>query len=474
MKNICYLFYFLIIFYSCKDTKDSSDYTVLKGGTVFIGNGNSISDGIIIIKNGKIENIGNNKTSIPDNANIIDVTGKFITPGLIDSHVHFFQTGFFDSRPDALDLRDSINYEKTQDYVKNNPERYYEAYLRSGVTGVYDVGGFSWSIELQNSAENNLYAPHIAASGILLTPASKERVKSFNTANDSVLVHLESAEHGKSVVRLNDSLGSTGIKIHQLYLNDTTFMKNMVAVKEEIAKRGNKMIVHATTLEQAKEALKLYAKVLVHSVEDKEIDEEFIKLAKAKSIIYCPTLIVSRGYYNAYRAINYDFNIHDPNNVVDAKTKNLLMTANRFSEIVPDVLKSDEFIENFYKRITEAEKIMSINLKKVYEAQIPIAVATDAGNPGTLHGISIYKEMEAMQEAGIPAKDIITMATQNGAIAMERDDDIGTLEKGKLADLVILNKNPSVDISNMRSITHVMRGGFLHPVEKPFEENMFE
>lgn len=135
MKNISYLFFFLILFYSCNGT-DSSDYTVLKGGTVFIGNGNSISDGIIIIKDGRIENIGNNNTSIPNKAKVIDVTGKFITPGLIDAHVHFFQTGFFDSRPDALDLRDSISYEKTQQYVKNNPERYYEAYLRSGVTGV--------------------------------------------------------------------------------------------------------------------------------------------------------------------------------------------------------------------------------------------------------------------------------------------------------------------------------------------------
>ena len=94
MKNINYLFFFLIILYSCNDSTDNSDYTVLKGGTVFIGNGNSISNGIIIIKDGKIENIGNNKTSIPDKSNIIDVTGKFITPGLIDAHVHFFQTGF--------------------------------------------------------------------------------------------------------------------------------------------------------------------------------------------------------------------------------------------------------------------------------------------------------------------------------------------------------------------------------------------
>lgn len=251
-------------------------------------------------------------------------------------------------------------------------------------------------------------------------------------------------------------------------------MKNMVAVKEEIAKRGNKMIVHAITLEQAKEALRLDAKVLVHSVGDKVIDEEFIQLAKTTGVIYCPTIVVFRGYYNAYRAIDHGFNIQDPNNVVDIKTKNMLLTANKFSAIIPDGLKSDEFFENYLKSVTDEEKITFINLKKLYEAGIPIAVSTDAGNPGTLHGISIYDEMEAMQEAGIPAKDIITMATQNGATAMDRANDFGTLEKGKLADLIILNENPSIDISNMRSITHVMRGGLLRPVDKPFEKNTIE
>ena len=73
--------------------------------------------------------------------------------------------------------------------------------------------------------------------------------------------------------------------------------------------------------------------------------------------------------------------------------------------------------------------------------------AIDAGNLGTFHGISIYDEMEAMQKASIPASQIIIMATKNGSIAMERSEDFGTLEKGKMADLIILDKDPSIDIS---------------------------
>ena len=117
------------------------------------------------------------------------------------------------------------------------------------------------------------------------------------------------------------------------------------------------------------------------------------------------------------------------------------------------------------------EAMMAANLKRVYEAGIPIALSTDAGNPGTLHGISIYDELEAMQQAGISPTDIIPMATRNGALAMERADDFGTLEVGKMADLIVLEKDPSMDASNFRSITHVMRGGLIRPVNVPFDKD---
>ena len=280
MKNNLFIISLYILVIGCEHKVEKTQCAVLKGATVFIGNGSSITDGIIVIKVGLITAVGDKNTTIAEGANIVDVTGKFITPGLIDAHVHFMQTGFFDARPDQLDIRDSINYNQLQARLKENPDRYYEAYLRSGVTAVYDVGGFNWTLELQKSAEKNLNAPHVAASGMLITPAPKEQSAISNTATDSVFVNLTSPEIGRRTVHLNDSLGATGIKIHQLFLKDTIFMKSMVAVQEEIAKRNNKMIVHATTFEQAKQALRFNAKILVHSVDDQLIDDEFIRLAK--------------------------------------------------------------------------------------------------------------------------------------------------------------------------------------------------
>ena len=140
--------------------------------------------------------------------------------------------------------------------------------------------------------------------------------------------------------------------------------------------------MHATNLDQAKEALRLGAKVLVHSVDDQLVDEEFIRLAKESKAIYCPTLTVIRGYYNALKSLKGDFALQDPNNVVDSETKNLLQSSNKFFKYLPNpegysdqLLRMEQYVEGL-------EKTMYENLMLVYNAGIPIAVSTDAGNPG--------------------------------------------------------------------------------------------
>ncbi len=86
-------------------------------------------------------------------------------------------------------------------------------------------------------------------------------------------------------------------------------------------------------------------------------------------------------------------------------------------------------------------------------------MGTDAGNPLTLHGPAVYLEMEALQEAGLTPLEVLTAATRNGALAMGREGDLGTVERGKLADLVVLDADPTADIRNARRVALVVRGG---------------
>jgi imidazolonepropionase-like amidohydrolase len=92
-------------------------------------------------------------------------------------------------------------------------------------------------------------------------------------------------------------------------------------------------------------------------------------------------------------------------------------------------------------------------------------MGTDAGNPLTLHGPSVYAEMEAMQAAGMTPAEVLVASTRGGAHAMGRAD-IGTVEKGKAADLLILSADPSADTKNLRKIRWVVRGGVFRSIEE--------
>ena len=106
--------------------------------------------------------------------------------------------------------------------------------------------------------------------------------------------------------------------------------------------------------------------------------------------------------------------------------------------------------------------MIEVNLRRMKEAGIPIAMGTDAGNPGTAHGPSIYREMEAMQAAGMTAREVLLSSTLIAARAMGRESDLGSLDAGKLADLTIFNSDPSTDIANARQVFGVIRGGIIH------------
>ena len=227
------------------------------------------------------------------------------------------------------------------------------------------------------------------------------------------------------------------------------------------AEHGLPLIVHATGLDEAKVALRAGAKVLVHSVWDKPVDDEFLDLARQAGAIYVPTLTVSRGYLRLDRAAldGRVPEIDDPHGCVGAATRARLaatagigagdMTAGRLAAMDG--------------RIAKQEEIAAANLVRVRDAGIPIAMGTDAGNPLTLHGPSVYAEMEAMQAAGLSAAEVLVAATAHGARAMGRDD-LGTVQPGQQADLAILAADPTADATAWRAITHVVRGGVLRPI----------
>ena len=236
-----------------------------------------------------------------------------------------------------------------------------------------------------------------------------------------------------------------------------------MAAGDEAHKHNLPLIVHATGLTEAKGALRAGANVLVHSVEDQPIDQEFIDLLKKNNAILIPTLTVIDGYVRMYRGVvdRKAPAIDDPNGCVDPATRaRVTETASVDPALVdPSRMAAREQRAQRFNVTTRG------NLKKLVDAGIPIATGTDAGNPLTLHGPAIYAEMEAMQASGMAPMQVIVSSTAIAARAMGLDKQIGTVEKGKDADLVVLAADPSKDVSAFRKLRWVVRCGVARPVE---------
>ncbi|MDH3497672.1 MAG: amidohydrolase family protein [Gemmatimonadota bacterium] len=439
----------------------------LVGATVIDGTGApAIDQGVIVVDGTRLMCVGTaTECPVPPGAERTDLTGRFVTPGMVDAHVHFSQTGWLDGRPDGLAAPDLYPYRETALALRARPERWFRSYLCTGITAVYDVGGHPWTTALPARAERDVAAPHVRAAGPLVTHAA---VPALNV-DDEIYTFLPMAtsDDVRASVRRLVAMGASAVKVWYLappparrQALDARLMEVGAAARD--AKLD--LIVHATSLREAKLALRAGAKLLVHSVQDTLVDEEFLALLAANDAIYAPTLVVAGNWSRAIASVilNAPYPIDDPNGCVDSNTVAKVAATEALRAHLPERLRSSEVAYQRLERSGAARWVMAENLRRVHGAGRTVAAATDAGNPLTLHGPSIHQELEAMQAAGLSTSDIIVMATRNGALAMGRLDDFGTLEAGKLADLLVLTEDPRADVRAFRSLTYVMRAGRLH------------
>lgn len=438
------------------------------GGTLIDGTGRPpLKDAVVLLRDGKVECAGpRSACAIPAGVDTLDARGLWITPGLIDAHVHHSQTGWADGRPDALDVRAKHPYEETQRRLREHPEALHRSYLASGVTAVFDVGGYPWTVALQRSAEDDTRAPRVAAAGPLLSTLDHW----LNLPAERQFIYLKDEASAREGVRYLKSLGVAAVKVWFIVAPGRDFdeMERCVAAAGEAARAASlPLIVHATGLKEAKAALRAGARLLVHSVFDQPVDAEFLDLAKQSGAIYCPTLTVAEGYGHMTESVasGRPPKIDDQNGAVDSLTVAHVLSTPEFGTGAkpatgPAAARARAAAA---KQRAELTRTLAANLLAVHRAGIPVAMGTDAGNPLTLHGPSVHAEMEAMRKAGLSAMDVLVAATRGGAAAMGRAD-LGTVEAGKAADLLLVSGDPSRDVANLRRIAYVVRGGEVRPL----------
>ena len=391
------------------------------GGRIIDGRGGApIEDGVLLVRDGRIESVGaRSEVELPSGVRQIDVSGKTLIPGLINTHGHVGGT---------LGLSSS-----SENYTEENLLRQLELYARYGVTTVFSLGGDGpQGVSLRDAQDDpSLDRARLFVAGPVVDGGTPEEARAQVQ---------QVAELGADIVkiRVDDFLGRGSKMAPEVYR----------AVFDEAHARGLEVAVHLYYLEDARAVLEAGADFIVHSVRDALIDDELSELLKTESVCLSPTLTreVSTFVYEGEPEFFSDpFFTHEADPEVLAQLRD------------PERRRSvaDNPATPIYKA---ALATAQSNLKTLADAGASIAFGTDSGPPARFQGYFEHLELELMAEAGLSPAQILRSATGDAAACIDRND-VGALVPGRWADLVVLDANPLDDIANTRQIDSVWIAG---------------
>jgi imidazolonepropionase-like amidohydrolase len=435
---------------------------LVNGTLINPGTAKVVSNALVMIEGDHISAVGDQATAFSTKgAQIIDCKGKFILPGYIDTHVHFFQSGDIYTRPDAVDLTSIRPYKDELAWIERNMRDTLGRYIRCGITSVVDVGGPMSNFRLRNLAKSIAKAPRLAVAGPLISSVSRPQLD----LGDPPIVKIETPEQGREMVLKLARENPDYVKIWYIVNAENPvekFRPIVHAVIQESHAHKLRVAVHATELEAARVAVEEGADLLVHSVTDKLVDDRFVQLLKERGTILTPTLVVFERYGRTF-AGQLNLTREEKawgNPEVIASLDVTKLPADKIPDRIKTALAKPEAVLD---RIRQTYDIALKNLKTLQDAGVTIAVGTDAGNIGTIHGPALFREFQLMKEAGLTPMQILQCATANAAKAFggEAGPKIGAIAPGNFADLVILKSNPVDDIGHASDIESVMKNGVL-------------
>ena len=458
------------ILFCCITFSSPAEKLALVGGTVINpADGKTIENATILVEGEEIKDVSPGGAA-PADAKTVDCKGKIVLPGYIDSHVHFFQSADLFTRPDGVDLTKVRSYADEVSWVKSHVDDVFARYLRSGITSVVDVGGPFWNFEVRSRANSTAKAPRVAVAGPLISSVSRPQLD----LGDPPIVKIETPDQAREFVRKLAPQKPDFVKIWYIVDQDhpvESFRPIVRATIEESHANKLRVAVHATELETARAAVEEGAEVLVHSVTDKPVDDRFVQLLKEKGTILCPTLVVFERYGRTFaNKLNLTTEEKAWGNPEVIATLDVTKID---KEKLPDRIKAAlANPDGILEKIDATYKIALKNLKALEDGGVTIAAGTDAGNIGTIHGPALFREFQLMKDAGLTPIQILRCATANGArlFGGETGMGLGSVEKGKFADLVILNSNPVEDISRSSDIDSVVKGGVVYKANSLISE----
>lgn len=403
------------------------------GADIIDGTGlERIRNGAMIVgEDGRISDIGpREQVDIPEDAMVHDVTGRYITPGIINAHGHVGGVQGLESGEEYY----------TREYILEQLGRY----ARYGVTTVISLGGDGpEGVEIRNEQNHpGLRRTRLFVAGPVIDPESEEQAR-----EDVAMLADMDVDWVK--IRVDDFLGQAEKMPRPVYM----------ATIDAAHEHGLRHASHMLYLEDAKSLVAAGTDLLAHSVRDEPVDEELMDLMAERDVCLSPTL--TREWSTSGYAERPDF-FDDPFFLREADSQ----VISRLEDPEVQQCYTGE-AAGFYE---QALPLAKQNMVDIANSGLRIAFGTDSGPPARFQGYFEHKEMEMMQEAGLSPMQILLSMTFDAAACMGVEEELGTLEPGKWADFLILQEDPMEDITNMRSFEQVRIAGNPVPdLEPPVE-----
>ncbi len=382
----------------------------LTGATIITMNGNEIiPNGTVLVDRNRITYIGSN-AQIPADAKRIDVTGKYIMPGFVDAHAHL-TTGSSGIAPHTnAGLMASVAFGTTTIHDPSNE-----------TSMVFSIA--------ETARATGMITPHIFSTGTILY-GGEGNFKAITTSFDDALAHL----------RRMKAVGAFSVKSYNQPRRDARQQIIEAARQlqmEVVPEGGSTFSVNTTMFLDGHTTLE-------HNLPVAPLYEDMLKLISSSKTAYTPTFIVLYGgmsgenywYQNTNVWENEKLQYFNPPGQLDARSRRRTMASN------------DDY---FFTTVSKSVKDLNDR-----------GTLTNTGAHGQLDGMGEHWETWMMQMGGMSNLQALHAATINGATSLGLDKDVGSLESGKLADLLVLDANPLDNIRNTNTIRYVMLNGRLY------------
>jgi imidazolonepropionase-like amidohydrolase len=394
----------------------------------------------ITIADGKVTTIRSAllKIAFPPNARVLNLQGKTVIPGLINGHGH-------------LGLVKGVAV-SPENYTAENIQHQLDQYERYGVTTVISLGmNKDLLYQLRSAQEKGQLggATILTADRGLGSPGGMPPVK----VGPDQLYRPGTPEEARKDV---DEMASRGPNLIKIWIDDNLgkLPKQKpdvyAAAIDETHKQHLHIAAHLYYQSDARNLLENRVDIIAHSVRDQELDAATIGAIKDKNVFYIPTLQLEESFY-AYA--------DHPPWMDSAFFKNALspeLAAQLSSPAYHSKVASDPATQIH----RQAFQTALVNLRKLFDAGATVAFGTDSGaNPYRIQGWAEHRELELMVQAGMTPLQAIHSATAVNAKMLQIDAWTGTIEKGKQADLLVLDADPTEDIKNTRRINMVVHNG---------------